>query len=240
MIREIHIFRPGGIAEFGRSSAGTSTSSSGTNAVHDGYGFLRDDRFDAKNALAATKFPFSRQQYGLSLGGPVVRDQTFFYANFEQLRQRSATVITIDPANVPVINARLDAAGSGGPRIVTGNLPTSLDTANGFGRLDHGLSGAAQPFRSIYDVRATTPATGRVERREPGHGPLTATRRSRPPPSGVSSRVLNDLAPRRPAAGLGAPNDPAGPGVNISGIASWGTATFSDGAGHRHGRSWTP
>jgi hypothetical protein len=235
VIREFQVVRSGGIAEYGRSSAGVVNivTQSGTNAVHgDGYGFFRDDRFDGKNALAATKFPFSRQQYGLSLGGPVVRDQTFFYANVERLRQRSSTVITIDPASVPVINARLDAAGTGGARIAAGNLPTSLDTANGFARVDHGLSGAAQiSLRySIYDVSSdnarntgglndASRATGLSDRDQTLAASAVWS---------LSSRVLNEARAQATRSRLSAPpNDSTGPAVNIAGTASWGTATFS-------------
>ena len=80
----------GGQAELGRALGGyvNVVTKSGTNAARgDLYGYFRDDRFNAPNALLDRrrhKLPMSQKQYGASLGGPIVRDRTFFFANFEQ------------------------------------------------------------------------------------------------------------------------------------------------------------
>ena len=58
---------------------------SGTNAAHgDGYGYFRDDSLNAKNVLLGAKLPMNQKQYGGSLGGPIVPNHTFFFANAEQ------------------------------------------------------------------------------------------------------------------------------------------------------------
>jgi hypothetical protein len=63
---------------------------SGTNELRaSAYEFLRDDKFDAKNYFDRGDIPpFSRHQFGASLGGPIVRSKTFFFTNYEQFRQR--------------------------------------------------------------------------------------------------------------------------------------------------------
>ena len=58
---------------------------SGTNAFRGTvYDFFRDDRFNATNALSGTKLPMSQSQFGGSVGGPIVQDRTFYFANVEQ------------------------------------------------------------------------------------------------------------------------------------------------------------
>jgi hypothetical protein len=144
VIPEFQVVQSGGAAEYGRSSAGVINivTQSGTNTIRgDAYGFLRDDRFDAKNALAATKFSFSRQQYGLSIGGPLVKDQTFFYANVEQLRQRSATVITIDSGNDGAL-----CVAEGHPHAANGGPEASAGSA---GRATSGTPGSRRRRVSV-------------------------------------------------------------------------------------------
>ena len=103
VIREFQVITSGGIAEFGRASAGfiNVVTQSGSNSWRGrAYGFLRNQRFDARNPLAPTKDPLTQAQYGASLGGPLKRDRTFLFGNFEQTRLHNAVVVTILPANV--------------------------------------------------------------------------------------------------------------------------------------------
>ncbi|MBV8845323.1 MAG: TonB-dependent receptor [Bryobacterales bacterium] len=64
-------------------------SRSGTNALHGGaFDFFRNDVFDARSPLdGPSPDPFLLNQFGGDLGGPIVHGQTFFYANYEGLRQ---------------------------------------------------------------------------------------------------------------------------------------------------------
>jgi hypothetical protein len=80
-------------AEFGFTAGGVVNivTKSGTNQFHGTvYEFLRNDVFDARNAFASTKPKLRYNQYGASLGGPVVRDRTFFFGNWEDYRLRRA------------------------------------------------------------------------------------------------------------------------------------------------------
>lgn len=65
-------------------------SRSGTNNFHGGlFWFVRNDRFDARRPFDPSDNPdFRLNQYGGNLGGPVVRDRTFFFVNYEGLQQR--------------------------------------------------------------------------------------------------------------------------------------------------------
>lgn len=81
-------------AEFGFTGGGVVNvvTKSGTNSLHGSlYHFLRNDKFDARNTFAATKPPFRYNQYGVAAGGPVLRDRTFFFGNWEQYHFRQST-----------------------------------------------------------------------------------------------------------------------------------------------------
>ncbi|HWB95157.1 MAG TPA: hypothetical protein VG672_00595, partial [Bryobacteraceae bacterium] len=55
------------------------------------FGFLRHRSLDATNAFSSIENPpYTRTQYGASLGGPLKRDRTFFFASFEQLRRQES------------------------------------------------------------------------------------------------------------------------------------------------------
>ena len=126
-----------------RRSRRTAVTQSGTNEWRGRvYGFLRNQRFDARNPLAPRKDPLTQSQYGASLGGPVRHDRTFLFANFEQTQRNDASVITVAPADVALINARLDAVKYRGALIETELAPSGFDVTNLFARLDHQLNGA--------------------------------------------------------------------------------------------------
>jgi hypothetical protein len=235
VIREFQVVRSGGIAEYGHSTAGVISvvTQSGTNTLRgDGYGFFRDDALDAKNALAASPFAFSRQQYGASLSGPAVRDRTFFFGNFEQLREKSASVVTITPGDVALINDRFDAAAYRGPRISTGTIATTLDTTNWFGRLDQFLSNSDQlnVRYSRYEVSsANARGIGGLNdvSRAAGLGDTDQTVAASNIWT-VSPALLNETRARWTRSNLDAPtNDVVGPAVTISGVANIGVATSS-------------
>jgi hypothetical protein len=73
-------------AEYGYTAGGVVNivTKSGTNTFHGTlYEFLRNDALDARNAFAATIAAYRYNQYGGALGGPVKRNRTFFFVNFE-------------------------------------------------------------------------------------------------------------------------------------------------------------
>jgi hypothetical protein len=77
----------------------------------DAYGFFRNQRLNAANALTNAKLPLTQAQYGASLGGPIVKDRTFYFANFERRDLNQSGLITIAPANAAAINGRLAELG---------------------------------------------------------------------------------------------------------------------------------
>jgi hypothetical protein len=87
-------------AEFGRATGGivNVVTKSGTNDFHGNiFGFLRHKSFQARNAFAPIEDPpFTRAQYGGTIGGPIVKDRTFFFASFEQRRRQESGFFTSD------------------------------------------------------------------------------------------------------------------------------------------------
>src|SRR5262245_4268446 len=81
-------------AEFGQVSGAivNIATRSGTNKFHgELFEFLRDDVFDARNFFTFNSSeppPFRRNQFGASVGGPIIKDRMFFFVAYEGLRQR--------------------------------------------------------------------------------------------------------------------------------------------------------
>src|SRR5262249_16438033 len=109
-VSEFQVVTSGGQAEFGRALGGymNVVTKSGTNTVHgDLYGYFRNQRLNASNAIAQRKQPVTQAQFGATLGGPVVRNRTFYFGNVEQRILNQSSLITISPENVAAINSRL-------------------------------------------------------------------------------------------------------------------------------------
>ncbi len=88
-VDQFQVVTSGGQAELGRALGGyvSVVTKSGTNVVHGNlYGYFRDERLNERNALSRTTLPMNQKQYGGSVGGPVVRDRTFYFVNAEQRR----------------------------------------------------------------------------------------------------------------------------------------------------------
>ncbi len=87
-------------AEFGYTAGGVVNlvTKSGSNAFHGAaYEFVRNDKLDARNTFAVAKDKLRYNQFGGSLGGPVLRDRTFFFFNYEAYRtvQGSPKIATV-------------------------------------------------------------------------------------------------------------------------------------------------
>ena len=235
VVREFQVITSGGIAEFGRASSGVINivTQSGTNGWRGGlYGFLRNQRFDASNPLAPQKDLLTQGQYGGTVGGPIRRDRTFLFTNFEQTRRNYSAVITIAPSAVTAINNRLNAISFRGPRVETGVVPASFDTTNFFARVDHKLNDRNQLSArySLYDITAVNSRTvGGLNAVSRGSG--LDDRDQTIEVSNITTvgrRTLNEARFQFTHSRLDAPiNDATGPAVGISGVANFGTATSS-------------
>ena len=90
-IAEFRILTHGAPAEFGHSTGSTTSiiTRSGSNQIHGSvWEFLRNDAMDASDFIAREVTPLKQNQFGLTLGGPVRRDKTFFFGFYEGFRNR--------------------------------------------------------------------------------------------------------------------------------------------------------
>jgi hypothetical protein len=174
----------------------------------------------------------NQSQFGTSLGGPVVRNRTFYFGNVEVRRLDQSGLTTITDPSVAVINARLAAAGYQGPPVVTGIYPNPVDSTNAIGKVDHQVSGRDQLAvrYSLYDVRSDNSR---------GAGALSAPSAS----AGLdnldqtlaisntltlsASTVLETRAQFAHSSLEAPPTDPIGPAVSIAGVATFGTSSGS-------------
>ena len=129
-VREFRIQTSNSEAGLGRNSGGQISVAikQGTNELHGtAYEFFRNDRFDARNFFSQPNDPvptLRRHQFGASLGGPVARNSTFFFANFEGLRETRAQTRT---TNVPS-----EAERQGDFSASAGNTPINFFTQQPF------------------------------------------------------------------------------------------------------------
>lgn len=235
VIREFQAVNSGGTAEFGRASSGVIniSSKSGSNEWHGRvYGFVRNQRFDARNTFATNKDPLTQVQYGVSAGGPIQKGRTFVFSNFEQSRRNAAGYVTISPSNVSAINQALDGFNYSNLRIGTGQFPTGWDTTTFFARADHQINSNNQLFArySLYDIASPNSRSvgglndisrgTRLDNRDQGIaiGEVAA----------LSPRILNEARFQFIRSHLSAPgNDLVGPAVSISGVANFEASTTS-------------
>src|SRR5438309_6380353 len=113
-------------AEYGRNAGAVVNivTKSGTNTLHGTAAeYFRNDALDARNFFnlaSQPKAPFHNNQYGASLGGPIVKDKTFFFLDYEG-QQESVGVVTLgcvpDPAQIAA-----DIAANGPPNPIIANL----------------------------------------------------------------------------------------------------------------------
>ncbi|HKQ74562.1 MAG TPA: TonB-dependent receptor [Blastocatellia bacterium] len=95
-VREFKVDNSTYSAEYGRNSGAivNIATRSGTNEFHgEAFEFLRNEKFDARNFFDRTKPPFKRNQFGGALGGPIFKDQAFFFFSYEGLRQRQGLTL---------------------------------------------------------------------------------------------------------------------------------------------------
>ena len=234
-VEELQVVTSGGQAEFGRALGGfvnVVTRSGGDQLHADLYGYFRNRALNAANALSNTMLPMTEAQYGISLGGPVVRRRTFYFANFEQRELNQSGLATILPANVSAINAQLAAIHYPGAPLSTGIYSNPVHNANFLGKVDHRWND-----RDIFSARYSLYRVTSLDSR--GAGGLSAPSASANlsntdhvvAASDVhtfSERAVNELRGEFWNSDLSAPpSDPIGPAVSISGVATFGTLSGS-------------
>jgi hypothetical protein len=154
-IAEFSVLTSNASAEYGRTSGGVinAITRSGTNQIHgDAYWFLRDEALDAANffdnAGGIPKPSFHRNQFGASAGGPIQKDKTFFFADYEGFRQGLGTT---NVNKVPSADARNGIVHNDDGTTCTIGVPSPGCTlTNSAGTV--GVDPMVKPFLGFYPL----------------------------------------------------------------------------------------
>ncbi len=166
-VKEFSVLASNYTAEYGRTSGGVinAITRSGSNSIHgSAYEFFRNDALDARNFFdGAKKPPLRRNQFGGSFGGPIIKNKTFFFADYERIRrlqgvpsvvtvpspaarlgQLAAGTVTVHPNIIPFLklyplpNGGL--VGNGDTGIFTSSLSQRFNEDFFTTRIDHRIS----------------------------------------------------------------------------------------------------
>lgn len=142
-IQEFQVLTNSYSAEFGKASGGVVNivTKSGTNELRgNAFFYFRDESLNAKdhfekvdvfgNAVDREKAPFGQRQWGGTLGGPIVKDRTFFFASFEKVDVDANNFVTIDPGAANTLRA------AGFP-VELGNVPYEFKTTEFLAKVNH-------------------------------------------------------------------------------------------------------
>src|SRR5947199_1195947 len=148
-IEEFKVETSGFSAQYGRSGAAVlnATIKSGTNELHgSAWEFFRNDKLDAadffENAGGIKKGALRQKQFGVSAGGPIIKNKVFIFGDYEGLRRVQGTVLT-------------------------GSVPTALERSSGFTNLTELLTqggtntdnlGRVVPKGTVFDPRLLVPS----------------------------------------------------------------------------------
>jgi len=183
-VQEFSVVTSNAPANYGKTSGGVinAASRSGTNAFHgSAYEFIRNSKLDTRNFFDTAQDasgnlivpPFKRNQFGATAGGPIIKDRTFFFADYEGMRQslsqtNAITVpsqnahngilvsgnVTVDPKVVPYLNLfplpSSPTTGDTGSFKFVAKQVTNEDFATG--RIDHKISQSDSLFGTyVFD-----------------------------------------------------------------------------------------
>ena len=163
-VQEFQVVTNSFAPEFGRSAGGivNVVTKSGTNDFHGNvFGFIRDKNFQARNPFSPIAKPaFRRTQYGVTLGGPLDRDRTFFFFAFEQRRRDESGFFTSNvkqglggSVSIPITGLGVQTFNNLTPAQVT-YINSLLGTGNA------ALIGAAVNYAYLASSGGTTGLTG--------------------------------------------------------------------------------
>ena len=96
-VSEFKVMTSNYTAEFGRNSGAMMIVSikSGGNQIHGtAFEYLRNNYFDSRNTFSPNTTKLRQHQYGGTVGGPVIRNRTFFFASYERFQQSNGQTLT--------------------------------------------------------------------------------------------------------------------------------------------------
>jgi hypothetical protein len=194
MIEEFKVQTNAFSAEYGRNAGIiiNAVSRSGSNNIHGtAYEFVRNEKFDAKNFFDQPGKipPFKRNIFGYSVGGPVIRNRTFFFTSYEGRRGREVTtlntIVPSDPQRATVTNPIMlkvlalaphanDATGTH----FFGSAPRKRTLNQFTGRIDHNFSSRDSVFGTFIINRDSRTEPTLQGNNLPGFGDFRPAKRA--------------------------------------------------------------
>jgi hypothetical protein len=163
-IQEFKVLTYNYSAEYGERAGPTVlvTTKSGSNQYHGSlFEFFRNTKLDARSYFASTKEKFNLNQFGGSFGGPIKKDKTFFFIDYQAKMQRRGVPFTgfVPSTAMTTLNANgdydysKDASGLARPGLFDGTR-----NADGFKDLTSPFNGG--PFQCDSSGKSITPVSG--------------------------------------------------------------------------------
>lgn len=135
-IQEYQVITNPYAAEFGRTAGGVINiiTRSGTNTFRgSAFYFYRSDSLATKDPITGQTVPLKDHRFGLSAGGPLVKDRTFFFTAYEHQGTDTANAVAITDADVALIRSQ-------GFAVENGNVPYEQRRDNVVLKIDHSFS----------------------------------------------------------------------------------------------------
>jgi hypothetical protein len=236
IVQEFQVVNTGLSAESGGASGGSINvvTRSGSNTLHgDAFIFAQDAAFNARDPFETEvgKPSFRRFRAGAALGGPIIKDQTFYYAAIEQEHNRGQNGSDIDPNVASAINQILRAGAF--YRLATRQITSSFflisrAETEAAGRLDHQLTTSTSlmvhyVFTNNKESGDAFNTSGLVDASARGNSFTSDNALSGSLTTVFGSQSVGDLrfqtATRHAVLRT---NDVLGPEIDIAGVASFG------------------
>ena len=157
--------------EYGRNAGAVVNivTKSGTNSLHgDFFEYFRNNALDARNYFDGSQYPkapFHNSQFGGSIGGPIIKDKTFFFLDYEGQRE-SVGVVSVDcvPTLSQIASAESTITNAGGTISSIGKYLVNVYPHNpqnyisGVTSIDQGCFGPGPNFPFTPDYIASAPS----------------------------------------------------------------------------------
>jgi hypothetical protein len=243
-VQEFQVVNHGFAAESGGAAGGAIdvVTRAGANTIHgDAFIFVQNGATDAKPQLQApqAKPDLNRERVGLSVGGPIRKDRTFYYSSFEQEHARGEDAPDLSDTTVATGNAALANQGpKRGFQIANGFFPTGREETEFSQRFDQQINSKNSlmlryAFMNNREINGAFNTTDLVDSSSRGSSFTSDNALIGGLTSVLNAQSVNDfrfqIAARRATLRTG---DPSGPGIEVPGVVKLGRPF--DGNGTRH------
>ncbi len=155
-VQEFSVITSDAPAQYGRMSGGVvnSITRAGTNTFHGSvYDFLRNSAFDSRSffdPVGGGEPSFRRNQFGATIGGPIIKEKTFFFFNYEGFRQAQGVSLQSTVLSPNARTGLVTCNGNGkAPCYLPGTTtPAPTGTNNGLQQLT--ISTAVVPYLALF------------------------------------------------------------------------------------------